>query len=145
MSDVVWSINPKHDSVEALLHRLAAFAHEICEAKGIQLKMDVSQQIARMRLLPELRRNLLLIAKEALHNAAKYSGSPSVNVTIDTNGQEITIVVEDHGRGFDVTDSNEGNGIANMRGRAEKLGGKFEIISEIGKGRRVMATVSYQG
>jgi ligand-binding sensor domain-containing protein len=144
MSDVVWSINPKHDSVEALSHRLSAFAHEICKAKNIDLKFEVSEHISKMKLHPEIRRNLLLIAKEALHNMAKYSGSPAAIFKIDTNGRDMTVAVEDHGKGFDLNGSAKGNGLANMRSRAEKLGGKCEIISELGKGTRVTATVPYK-
>ncbi|NIR51694.1 hypothetical protein GWO43_24230 [candidate division KSB1 bacterium] len=144
MSDVVWSINPKHDSIEALQHRLSAFAYEICKTKEIALKMDVSDGIAKMRLHPEVRRNLLLIAKEALHNMAKYSGSPSVEVKMGTNSRYITLTVEDRGQGFDVNGAKKGNGLTNMRARAEKLGGKYEIVSEVGKGTRVTAMVPYQ-
>jgi len=111
----VWSINPKHDSVEALHHRLTAFAYEICKAKNIALEFEVSDHLGKMKLNPEVRRNLLLIAKEALHNMAKYSGSPSVSVRIDANGRDIALVVEDCGVGFDLEHAKKGNGLANVR------------------------------
>lgn len=144
MSDVVWSINPKHDSIEALQRRLRAFAHDVCSAKNIDLHFELSKYLSGMKLHPEIRRNLLLIAKEALHNMAKYSGSPSVAVKFEVNGSEMKVSVEDQGKGFDVDQAKNGNGLMNMRNRAEKLGGRCEIVSEIGKGTSVTATVPYK-
>lgn len=143
MSDVVWSINPNHDSVEALQHRLTAFAHEICKAKNIELKLDISDHIANRRLNPEVRRNLLMIAKEALHNAVKYSDCKALTLEIKSDGNEIIVAVEDYGDGFDANGTAKGNGLVNMRGRAEKLGGECKVVSEIGKGTRVAARVPY--
>lgn len=144
MGDVVWSINPKHDSVEALQRRLKSFAHEICHAKNIALNFDVSRALAGMKLHPETRRNLLLIAKEALHNMAKYSGSPSVEVKIDAAHDKLRVVIVDRGKGFDCEHSSNGNGLNNMRQRAEKLGGTCEIISAPGQGTQVVASAPYK-
>ncbi len=141
MSDVVWSINPKHDSLDALLHRLTAFAHEICKAKDISLNFTVDEKISSMKLNPEERRSLLLIAKEALHNMAKYSGSASVEVHIESDARTISLTVQDFGNGFDVAKSSTGNGLSNMRSRATKLGGICEIHSGAGKGTRIVASI----
>lgn len=144
MSDVVWSINPQHDSGEALQRRLSVFAREICRAKGVELKLEISESMAAMRLHPEIRRNLLLIAKEALHNAVKYSGSSSVAVKFETNGKQLVVAVADCGKGFDLASAKNGNGLANMRARAEKLGGSCEIFSAPNQGTRVTAMVPYK-
>ncbi|MGH7493520.1 MAG: sensor histidine kinase [bacterium] len=144
MSDVVWSINPKHDSVEALHRRLRAFAAEICSAKNIQLKMDFSKQIAGLRLNPEVRRNLLLIAKEALHNMAKYSGSTTAQVAMQVSDQRLVLTVTDAGQGFEMDKARNGNGLTNMHARAERISGICEIISLPGQGTRVTATVPYK-
>jgi signal transduction histidine kinase len=144
MSDVVWSINPQHDSGEALQRRISVFAHEICRAKNIALNFEVSEQMAGIKLHPELRRSLLLIVKEALHNAVKYSGSPSVSVNIDLKGKHIIAAIADYGKGFEANGSSHGNGLHNMRSRAEKLGGACEIVSAPGQGTCVTARVPYK-
>ncbi len=99
---------------------------------------------AGMKLHPEIRRNLLFIAKEALHNAVKYSGSPSVAVKFETNGKHLVVEVADYGKGFDLANVKNGNGLNNIRTRAEKLGGSCEIISTPGQGTRVTARVPYK-
>ncbi|NUO82859.1 hypothetical protein HUU05_22535 [candidate division KSB1 bacterium] len=141
MSDVVWSINPKHDSLEALQRRIKVFAHEICSARNIALQFEVAPQIAQMKLHPEIRRNLLLIAKEAIHNMAKHAASPTLAVYFEANGKEVRVTIADQGRGFEVEKAKSGNGLFNLRTRAEKLGGKCEIISQLGQGTRVLASI----
>jgi signal transduction histidine kinase len=141
MSDVVWSVNPQHDSMAALQRRLRTFAGEICEAKGIAPNFEVAESIAAVKLHPEIRRNLLLIAKEALHNAVKYSGSASIFVKLALTHKNILLDISDAGNGFELAQAKSGNGLANMRFRAEKLGGKFEIVSECGKGTHIKAVV----
>ncbi len=143
MSDVVWSINPKHDSLAALLHRLTNFATEICKTKNISLNFEVDEKLAKLKLNPEVRRSLLLIAKEALNNAVKYSGSESVTVRIEVNSKDISLIVEDRGCGFDPSRASPGNGLPNMRSRAVKLRGTCEIAAAIGQGARVAASVPY--
>ena len=137
MSDVVWSVNPQHDSMLALQRRLRTFAHEVCEAKGIALRIEVTKEIAGIKLHPEIRRNLLLIAKEALHNAVKYSGTTSIEVKFALNHKHILLDIIDAGNGFEIAPAKNGNGLSNMRLRAEKLGGKFEIVSARGKGTQI--------
>lgn len=144
MSDVVWSVNPQHDNITALQRRVRVFAHEICEARGIKLDFEVAEPLARIKLHPETRRNLLLIAKEALHNLAKYSASASAAVKLAVQGGNIQLEIKDEGRGFDVQNAGSGNGLANMRKRAEKLGGRYEVISAPGKGTRVTVIVPFR-
>jgi signal transduction histidine kinase len=141
MSDVVWSINPKHDSLDALVNRFSGFAHEMCKAKHIELRFTVSENIHRLKLNPETRRNVLLIAKEALNNMAKYSESPAVDVQIRIHENALEISVQDYGIGFDVSTPGHGNGLVNIRTRAQKIGGRSEINSEIGKGAQVRVVV----
>lgn len=141
MSDVVWSVNPRHDSMAALQRRLHAFASEICEARGIALRFETPAALAAMKLHPEIRRDLLLIAKEALHNAVKYSASPVVLIRFALHEKNIRVEIMDEGNGFDPESMKNGNGLNNMRSRAEKLGGFCEITSAPGRGARVRASV----
>jgi signal transduction histidine kinase len=116
----------------------------VCSAKNIELHFEISKPLLGMKLHPEIRRNLLLIAKEALHNVAKYSGSSSVEVRFEANGAEMKVRINDRGRGFEADKTKSGNGLVNMRSRAEKVGGRCEIVSEIGKGTSIAAIVPYK-
>lgn len=97
-----------------------------------------------MRLNPELRSNLLMIAKEALHNAVKYSDAKRIQIEMRYAENHLIVGVEDYGNGFEAGGNAKGNGLSNMRMRAEKLGGVCTIRSEPGKGTRVQARVPYK-
>jgi len=87
---------------------------------------------------------LLLIAKEALHNMAKYSETDSVNLKIGANNKNSILEVADFGKGFDLKNSTKGNGLVNMRRRVEKMGGECNINSQIGKGTKIKATIPFK-
>ena len=79
-------------------------------------------------MLPlEMRRDLLLIFKESVNNAARHSGCKRVRVELRLKGGEVRMVVEDDGRGFDAAGISSGNGLVTIRARAVQLGGRCEI------------------
>jgi signal transduction histidine kinase len=91
---------------------------------------------------------LFLIFKECLHNASRHSGCTLVTASLEAVDQEVRLTVEDNGHGFSPEDAaterrGGGNGIPNIRRRAEALGGRVEIRSTPGEGSavRVIAPV----
>lgn len=134
MSDVVWSIDPKHDSVQSLVQRLKSFAFEICEAKNIALTFAIDPQIEALKLNPETMRALLLVSKEAVTNIVKHSQCTMAGIDIRRSERHIRLTISDNGSGFDVGAPPSGNGLTSMRVRSGKLGGSFSIESGPGKG-----------
>lgn len=85
-----------------------------------------------------IRRNLFLAIKEALNNAAKYSGATDLFLRIHLEGNELVAIVEDNGKGFDPAKVNlQRNGLTNMSQRIVELGGQCEIASRPGHGCRI--------
>ncbi|MBT9259554.1 MAG: sensor histidine kinase [Clostridiales bacterium] len=102
--------------------------------------------------LPELPRHwqweLWHIAHEALSNVARHSGATHVRVTLEETPEGLRLSIWDNGRGFPVTrekikawllDDGRGQGLNNMRHRAESLGGRLEIQSRPGGGTTITA------
>ncbi len=145
MGDVVWSINPNYDSLEALLKRSSRFAQEMCKTRDIRLEFTHPDNPNRIRINPEIRRNLLLILKEAVTNAVKYSGSASIEVSIRYTDPLLSISVKDYGVGFDVGARETGNGLGNIRNRTEKIRGTCTIQSVVNRGTTVEVTVPLSG
>jgi signal transduction histidine kinase len=90
--------------------------------------------------LPEATQQALLrIAQEALSNIARHSGASEILIHTSTvNGNTAALSISDNGRGFDLSTTSRGMGLASMRERMEALpGGRFHIQSIIGKGTRV--------
>ena len=82
-------------------------------------------------------RQVYLIFKEAINNAARHSGASQVDVLLDRADNRLTLRVTDDGRGFDASAENGGNGLTNMRKRAATLGGRLEFSSACGQGATV--------
>ncbi|MDD8017311.1 MAG: two-component regulator propeller domain-containing protein [Bacteroidota bacterium] len=129
MSDVVWSIDPKEKTIQDVTSRLRSFALELCESKHITFTISIADELRKIALSPTLLRTILMICKEALHNAIKYSECSLLTVSILPKEKRICIDVIDNGAGFIVAQSKDGNGLKNMKLRAEKIGGSFSIVS----------------
>lgn len=144
MSDIVWTINAKNDRFENVVNRMRAFAIEIMEPLDCAVHFDVSENMLNLRLGMKQRKNLYLIFKEAVNNSAKYSGSKNLWVTFSPrpNGAVI-LAIRDDGKGFSTTAketghvSTGGNGIYNMKKRAEEIQGKLLIASQPGDGTTI--------
>jgi signal transduction histidine kinase len=93
----------------------------------------------------EVRREVFLIFKEAINNAARHSGCTQVDVELAGSGGDLSITVADDGRGFDIDMAAASNGLLNMRLRAERIGALFEITSAAGRGTRASIVLSGRG
>ena len=81
------------------------------------------------------RYQLFLAFKEALNNVVRHSGATEVRLKIQVERGELHFLIFDNGHGLPAKGQNdEMNGLTNMRARVEKLGGRFEIASEAGRG-----------
>lgn len=131
MNEVIWMMNNERDTLESLVAYLRATCGEMLDAAGIAMIFKVPDQVPDLILTQEVRRNMYLAVKEAVHNACKHSGASTVTITIDT-GQQLQIAVQDNGRGLASVKTALGNGLVNMRQRMENIGGNFEMLSETG-------------
>jgi signal transduction histidine kinase len=86
---------------------------------------------------------LFHVAQEALANVVKHSRARLVSVVLARNGSQVTMTIQDNGRGFDRANvrTYEGHGLRNMEARARLLGGWLLVQSDIGKGTTVTVTV----
>ncbi|HYC84721.1 MAG TPA: sensor histidine kinase [Chryseosolibacter sp.] len=134
MTDIVWSINPGNDSVEMLVARMKEFAAEILEPRNISYLIGGEETLSGLKVEIEDRKNLFLIFKEAINNAAKYSDASDIRVRFDRTKNIIRLVIEDNGQGFDPSSARQGNGLRNMKSRAEALGGRLSLRTAPGKG-----------
>jgi signal transduction histidine kinase len=92
-----------------------------------------------------MRHNVFLIVKEALANALKHAGAREVRVQAKASGNSLEIVVQDDGRGFNSSPTNNverGHGLENMRRRADAMRGNLEIQSAQGTGTTVRLKVN---
>jgi two-component system, NarL family, sensor histidine kinase DevS len=84
--------------------------------------------------------HVLAVVREGLTNAGKHSGAEHFAVHIQVD-DEVTVEIVDTGRGIDLPLTTPGLGLANLRDRAEKLGGTFEVHPNDGGGTRLIWSV----
>jgi len=137
MSDIVWSVNPQNDTMTNVLQRMKEFAVEILEPQGIALHFEADEAVKNLTLSMEHRKDFYLLFKEAVNNAAKYSGASDVWVLVRTEQNKLYLEVRDNGRGFDASAAKPGNGLSNMRRRVERLGGVVSLESATGAGTSI--------
>ncbi|GHN00147.1 histidine kinase [Cytophagales bacterium WSM2-2] len=136
MDDIVWSINPRNDSLDRLMLRVGNFASKLFEAKGIDYQIEVPQAISNIKFPMEDRQHIYLIMKEAVNNLVKYSRCTSATIRVSLN--PLTVEVRDNGTGFDTNASFHGNGIQSMKSRAQLLNAELALDSGPGKGTSVV-------
>ncbi|MBB4914083.1 ATP-binding protein [Streptosporangium saharense] len=137
-----WLYQPKQDadaSVAAAVRRVAA---EEEDAHGVPIEVVC---VGDCPLTPELSA-MMQAARQAMVNAAKYSGSPVVSVYAEAEPEEVTVFVRDRGVGFDMKDVPEDRmGIRqSIIGRMERHGGSARVRTEPGEGTEVMLTMKLE-
>ena len=89
---------------------------------------------------------LYRVCQEALTNVARHAGARRVNVRLVATPGQVRLVVEDDGRGFDVSQvPDDRHGLVGMHERMELLGGALEVTSGLGEGTRSEASVPLVG
>ncbi len=137
LSDIVWNINPRYDDLQNLFVRMKRYAADMMDGKSISYELEFPEQVDKITLSMEKRRDLYLIFKEALNNMVKYSKAEQASVKLETDGKKIFLSVKDNGAGFDSNRVQYGNGITNMRQRALACAAILEINSSPGQGTEV--------
>ena len=99
--------------------------------------------VSKDALPMDFARNIMMICKEALTNILRHSQASKASVEtgfIEIN--KIKLVIADNGKGFNTKTTEYGNGLHNMRQRAEYLQAKMEICSDENAGTRITLTIS---
>ena len=141
MSDIVWSIDPDHDTLLDLTRKMRQHADEVFTLRDIDLQFNAASTKESLRVGVDVRRDLLLIFKEAVNNAARHSRCARVAIDLRVAGSTLLLDIVDDGLGFDDSMESEGQGLRSMKRRAKALSGTLEIKSSPGAGTSVRFSV----
>jgi signal transduction histidine kinase len=134
MSDMIWSISPENDAIEKMIAKMKEFSAEILEPKNIDFEFRGEDTLEGIVLDVAKRKNIFLIFKETINNAAKYSEATKVDISITKIANDLLLTIEDNGKGFDRLKVQTGNGLGNLKERASEINSNFELQSVLGKG-----------
>lgn len=134
MREIVWSLNPAHDTLEAIVQQMHKIALDILATTNIQLAFKKNLSNKLYKLSPQSRKDLLLLFKESINNARKYSKASKITISIAQEKNKLMMKISDDGVGFELNKVSKGNGLDNIERRAKNLHGKIEIRANEGKG-----------
>ena len=154
MDEIVWAVNPHHDTLDSLVTYLGGFAQDFLSTAGIRCRLEVPMTLPALPVTAEVRHNLFLAFKEAVHNVVRHSAATEAGILFTLESTGFILSIQDDGRGFDenpvgggrIGDTEKprptfGNGLINMRKRLEEISGRCTVESVAGRGTLVKFTV----
>jgi signal transduction histidine kinase len=141
LEHIIWAMNPKHDTLVGLAHRICQIAEEYFADTPVQCLFESLPELPAQVMRPDACEAVIQAAKEALANILKHSAATTANIGMQLDGREFQVSIADHGCGFDPARpaaATGGNGLANMRERLANIGGECRIESAPGRGTTVI-------
>ncbi len=146
VGEIIWSSNPDRDNLESLLAYMRHYIQHYMEDAPMRYRIDFPEQTPDLLLNPELRRNLYLVMKEALHNARKYSEAQEIAIAFVLDKHHYRLTVTDNGVGMTPGKvQGSGNGMVNMQRRMAAVGGHAQVESAEGQGVRMVFEGTLEG
>jgi len=136
LDEIVWSLRPGTDTIEALATELAERGRRLFPDGRATFRTVFPDRWPLVRLEPAVRRNLQRIAVEAMHNAARHAGARAVTLVLEPMGRRWRLMVQDDGSGLPPGAENgaSGLGLRGIRERAEQIGAAVEWLCPPGGG-----------
>lgn len=152
MDEIVWAVNPQHDSLDSLAAYLGQFAQDFLGRAGLRCVLDFPLDLPVRLVATEVRHALFLAFKEALHNVIKHAGATEVRVSLELRPDSLALVVRDNGQGFGRAGGGPvarvvegriapGVGLAGIRQRLLQVGGDVVVGNDPAGGAVVRLTV----
>lgn len=143
MSDIVWAVNPANDSFQKLTTRMKNYAGDLLASRNIGFRFEANNVPGLLGLTIDQRKNIFLIFKESVYYAAKYAGCSDFVASMSQEDRILNMSLSDNGKGFDLNQkgSYNGNGLNNIKRRAEEIQAEFFISSVAGKGTKIQLNV----
>jgi ligand-binding sensor domain-containing protein/signal transduction histidine kinase len=130
MSDIVWLVSPKRDTLHDLILKLRDSYEELLAQSGMIFKIKNHKVLNDVHLPMEYRQHLYLIFKEGINNCLMHSNCTRITLEAAVIEKELRMTLKDDGHGFNCGQSNGGNGLTNIKRRAEAIKGSVYINSK---------------
>lgn len=137
MGDIVWTINPKNESLKRISERMVNFLQNLIASSNINFYFDFSPQLSDVKSNMALSKSIFMVYKEAVNNAIKHSGCKKIFIALQIIEDKIRLEIKDDGKGLENIRNYEGNGLENMQRRAQDVGGELIIESYPDKGTAI--------
>jgi two-component system CheB/CheR fusion protein len=142
---LAWELRPAALDDIGLAQAMGTFVSQWSKHSGVEAQFHTTG-LEKERLSSETETNLYRIMQEALNNTMKYARARHVDVLLERRDNQVVLIVEDDGVGFNVkkeasAEGNQGMGLIGMRERAALVGGTLQIESKPKSGTTIFARV----
>jgi signal transduction histidine kinase len=138
LDEIVWAMNPKHDSLMSLVSYSCLYADRLLKLANIACQLKGAVDLPDRAVSSVHRHEFFLAFKEAITNVIRHSGATEVRLGVRLIGNRLRLSIADNGHGLAAGAARSGgDGLVNMRTRLEKMGGRFAIASQSGRGATV--------
>lgn len=146
LDETVWAIDPQNDTLSDLITYLGQFAVNFLQNANISCQVDMPDRPLPRAVTADIRHDLFLATKEALHNVVRHARATEVTLRIAADEHGLTITIADNGCGFTGTPDQAGaDGLRNMRQRMQEIGGDFRFQSVPGSGTTISLACPWRG
>jgi ligand-binding sensor domain-containing protein/anti-sigma regulatory factor (Ser/Thr protein kinase) len=132
MKDVVWSIDARNDTMGGMIQYMQEHLHNMLMPANIDFELTHNGIADQEKLAMNFRQNVYLTFKEAINNVVKHSGATRVKVDLHKENGLFVMKIADDGRGINAAKNGNGQGLYNMKLRADRLKADLDIQSEKG-------------
>jgi signal transduction histidine kinase len=142
LDEIVWAVNPANDTLDGLVNYAGKYAQEYLALAGLRYRADLPAQLPAIPIPPEVRHNVFLAFKEAVHNVVKHAQASEVWIRLRLQPGNFILEIEDNGRGMGSQPAPQNrNGLRNMKKRMDDIRGEFWIGAAPERGTIVRLTV----
>ncbi|GAB4157710.1 MAG: hypothetical protein Tsb0033_09920 [Winogradskyella sp.] len=143
LRDTIWAMNKDKITFEDLQIRISNFIDQAnLAAQNIKFNFNVDASVKNDMAFTSVKgMNIYRIIQEAINNAVKYAEASSISVCISNDNDKMIINIKDDGKGFDEKSVKLGNGLNNMKKRAEDINAQINIQSVINEGTLIHLTL----
>lgn len=134
--DIIWSLNSQNDGLYEIVEHIKDIGNEVFQETQVDFNFNHTVDPGtKLKLKLDYSRNLTMIFKEAYSNILKHSKADYVNVSIALSpANSLEIFIRDSGKGFEKNTARNGNGLKNMKNRADRMNGIMMTATEAEKG-----------
>lgn len=133
LRDTIWAMNKEEITFEDLKIRTANFIDNAkASLLGISFQFTYPKENEKFIFNSKQGIEIYRIIQEAVNNAIKHANANKIKINFDIFSNQIIITIDDNGSGFDLNNTQEGNGLASMKKRAKSIDADLSLISHEG-------------
>lgn len=131
LDDIVWSIDSRNDTAGDLTDRMQDYVNQLFATRDVEVHYHFDKLRMEENLPVDVRENIYLIFKEAMNNVIKHSNANCVNIHFFIRDRKFELTISDNGTSTK-SDRKSGQGLRNIRMRADRIGSQIKIMNQNG-------------